>query len=149
MEIAATDDDGNPSALRVTVTNVGDVPADMPILSQGCAPDNGIRLQSTWIPDEPSGRGYGSGYGCGIVDGPGLIYRVEHDWVRLRPGEFMTDTERLVWDRRDEEGRGTVEYWVEYTPPAVTTKEAANLLQSGYVIPAEKLETPHASFRVH
>lgn len=148
MEVATTDDDGHPTALAITITNVGSVPVDMPTLKQGCSPDNGIRIVSSWTPDLPSDHGFGSGSACGMFDQPALLYRVQHDWVRLRPGESMTDTERLVWDQHHEEGPGTVEYWVEFTPPAATAKDIADLLQSGHIIPTEELETAHASFHI-
>ena len=147
MEIATTDDDGSPSSLRVTIKNIGGVPVDMPVLAQACSPDNGFRIHASWSPDEPSGLGHGSGGACGMGDGPSLEYRVQHEWIRLRPGESMTTTERLRWTRY-EDGPGSVEYWVEYTPPSMSEGEFARLTEAGYVIPTEELETPHASFHV-
>lgn len=149
MEVATTDDDGYPSALMITIRNVGDVPVDMPVLKGDCSPDNGFRIETGWTPDKPDGHGYGSGGGCGIGDGPSLQSRIEHAWVRLRPGESMTQTERFNWGGYARgAGSGTVEYWVEYTPPAITEKEATILKQAGYLIPTETLETQHSSFHV-
>ncbi len=37
VEIATTDDDGYPSALRITIRNVGGVPVDMPVLHERCS----------------------------------------------------------------------------------------------------------------
>jgi hypothetical protein len=148
VEIATTDDDGYPSALRITITNVGGVAVDMPVLKEACTPDNGLRIQSSWTPDE-SRPGVGRGYGCGEGDGPGLMHRIQHEWVRLRPGESMTDTEHVEWSDYEKDGPGTVEYWVEYEPPAVTDGEAATVQQAGYIIPTEKLETQHSSFHMH
>jgi len=147
MEIAATDDDGYPSALRITITNVGGVPVDLPF-KEACSPDNGYLIRTGWVPDEPTGRGYGEGYGCGFADGPNLRWRIEHEWVRLRPGDFLTATERLRWTRHDEDGPGTVEYWVEYDPPYVTPAEFSELSNAGYIIPTEEVTTEHMSFHV-
>jgi hypothetical protein len=148
MEIATTNDDGYPSSLRITVKNAGGVPVDMPVLKQGCSPDNGIKIQSTWMPDEPTDHGHGSGGACGMSDYPSLLYRVQHTWVRLRPGESMTNTERLTWSNGGENVPGTVEYWVEYMPPSATPAEVAELLGEGYVIPTDEVTTEHASFHV-
>lgn len=148
VEIATTDDDGYPSALRITITNVGGVPVDMPVLQRGCSPENGIRIESSWTADDPRAPGRGFGGGCGAGDGPSLAYRIQHQWVRLRPGESMTDTERASWEAYAGLGSGTVEYWIEYTPPTVTIGEIASMQRAGYVIPTEKLETQHSSFHV-
>jgi hypothetical protein len=147
VEIATTDDDGNPSALRITITNVGGAPVDMPVLQEGCAPENGIRVQAIWSTDS-SGIGVGRGNPCGIFDGPSLEYRMRREWVRLRSGEFMTATRRAGWTDFRRDGSGTVEYWVEYTPPAFTDEQAARLQRAGYIIPTEKLETKHSSFHI-
>jgi len=149
MEIATTNEDGYPSSLRITVKNVGGIPVDMPVPKQECSPDKGLRIQTNWVPDEPTNHGFGSGWGCGMGDQPSLLFRVQHTWVRLRPGESMTDTERLTWSNGGENVPGSVEYWVEYTPPDATPAEVAGLLEEGYVIPTEKLTTEHASFHVH
>jgi hypothetical protein len=137
FEVATTGDDGYPSALRITISNVRGVAVDMPVLPQACLPDNGFRVEEAWTPDEPTGHGFGSGFGCGMEFGPNLPDRIEHEWVRLRPGESMTTTTRLRFARRDRDGPGTEEYWVEYTPPALRPEEIARLSQAGYVIPVE------------
>jgi hypothetical protein len=149
FEVATTDDDGYPSSLRITIRNVGGVPVDMPVLKEDCSPDNGFHIWSSWTPDEFNNHGSGSAYGCGSGDQQTLGWRVRNDWLRLRPSESMTDTQRVRWDDYRKEGGGTVEYWVAYTPPSATAQEIAALTQAGYVIPTEKLETPHSSFHVH
>jgi hypothetical protein len=58
----------------------------------------------------------------------------------------MTKTLQLDPESRDE---GTIEYWVEYTPPDATARELEELLQSGFIIPTEKLATEHRSFMIH
>jgi hypothetical protein len=148
-EVATTDDDGYPSALLITISNVGGVAVDMPVLQEDCTPDNGYHVQTTWTPDESSsGLGLGRGYGCGAGDQSSLMFRVQHAWVRLRPGESMTQTKRIDWRDFAKDGPGTVEYWVEYTPPSPNEKEAASLKQAGYIISVETLETQHSSFHV-
>jgi hypothetical protein len=148
VEVATTDDDGYPSSLRITITNVGGVPVDMPMLKPDCSPDNGFHIETSWSPDDGH-LGVGSGYGCGGSGGSGLIYRIQHDWVRLRPGEFMTECERVEWSNYAKDGPGTLEYWAEYFPPSVSGQEVASLLRNGYVIPTETLETRHSSFHLN
>jgi hypothetical protein len=148
VEVATTDDDGYPSALRITITNVGGVPVDMPVLKPDCSPDNGFHIETSWRPDDGH-PGVGSGYGCGSSDRPTLMYRIQHDWVRLRPGEFMTESEHVEWSNYAKDGPGSLEYWVEYYPPSVSGQEIASLFQKGYVIPTETLETRHASFHLN
>jgi hypothetical protein len=147
-EVATTDDNGNPSSLRITIKNVGAVAVDMPILKTGCSPDNGIRVQVSWVSDAPTGYGVGSGGACGTSEMRTLLRRVQHEWVRLRPGESMSDTERLTWSTGGENVPGTVEYWVEYTPPNATSQQVNELMEDGYYIPTEKLETEHSAFHV-
>lgn len=141
-EVAATTDEGYPAALRITLTNIGDVPVDLPILGLTCSPDNGIAVRAAWT----DGRdGSGMGGGCWLCGLSSLKVRVEKDWVRLRPGEFMTTSANLrgVYARF---GPGTVEYWVEYTPPKATPQEVEDLQQAGYIIPTGKLHTEHQRF---
>jgi hypothetical protein len=147
-EVATTTDDGYPSSLRVTIRNVGGVTVDMPVLAGSCHPDNGIQVQEGWESFEHPGSGFGGGSGCGMGDVPTLMDRIRCEWVRLRPGESMTETARIHRSVM-EQGPGTVTYWVEYTPPDATPAEVETLMQAGTYIPTEKLETPHESFEVH
>lgn len=144
MEVAATTEAGNPSALRVTVKNVGNVAVSMPMLRDGCHPDNGVQLESSW--SNAGGFGGGTGGGCGVTDQPTMMDRAKGQWILLRPGEFMTTMLKFEPPVKEAE---TVEYWVQYTPPDATAREIEELLQAGYVIPTEKLETEHRSFVVH
>jgi len=77
-----------------------------------------------------------------------LMYRVRNDWIRLQPGEFITVSESFR-SHFQEIKPGTVEYWVEYVPPEASLKELAELGQSGYIVPTEKIETAHQTFVVH
>ncbi|HEV2214751.1 MAG TPA: hypothetical protein VGR64_05635, partial [Terracidiphilus sp.] len=84
----------------------------------------------------------------GDSDVPPLMYRIQHDWVRLRPGEHLTESVQIRWVAY-EAGPGTVTYWVVYTPPDATAVQVNKLMQDGTYIPTEKLETPHVSFNVN
>jgi hypothetical protein len=143
-ETAATTDEGHPAALRVTAKNIGSVTVTMPMLGGSCSPDNGVALQSFWVSIDER-RGSGGGGACGISDQPPLSERVRKQWIRLRPGEYMTTMIRLTEAQYD---AGTVEYWVEYTPPDATAQEIKQLMQDGFVIPTEKIATEHRRFQV-
>lgn len=146
-EIAATTDDGNPAALRVTLTNNGNTAVTLPVLSSACSPTNGVTVAVKWIPDDPT-RGGGGGGGCAGSPRRSLAQRVEQGWIRLHPGEYMTTTLSLRDEINSFGGPGTLEYWVEYTPPQATRVEISSLLESGYIIPTEKLQTQHQCFRI-
>ncbi len=148
VEIAATTDDGDPAALRVTLTNNGNTAVTMPLPSPACSPDNGVGVRATWISDDNPGKGAGIGGGCGSSDGRTLMQRVERNWICLRPGEYMTTTLSLR-GQINSFGPGILEYWVEYTPPQATQAEISSLFESGYVIPTEALQSQHQSFRIH
>jgi len=144
-EVATTSDEGYPVALRVTVKNVGNLIVTMPMLSSDCYPENGLTLESGWTsPDGKNGSGGGSG--CGISDQPTLLERVRSKWIRLAPGEFMTTMLRLSAPTKKP---GTIEYWVEYTPPAATSGEIEELMRVGYAIPTDKLTTEPQQFVIH
>ena len=145
-EVATTTDDGYPSTLRVTLKNVGGATVDMPMLAQGCSPDNGERLVVSWTSDDSS-LDSGSGMSCGMSDQGSLMTRLKRDWIRLRPGESMTVTERIR-GKYDETKRGTVHYQVEYDPPRATNADLAQVFSAGFVIPTEKLTTTEQSFRI-
>jgi hypothetical protein len=145
-EVAATTDDGIPSAFRVTLRNVGNVAVDLPML-ESCVPHGGgASISWFWHPaDAALGEGAGGGEGCGPGTGPSFLERVRSKWIRLRPGEFLT-IGRSVRGIFDSLKAGTVTYWFTYTPPQGTADELAELQQKGYVLPSRKLETAHLSF---
>ena len=148
LEIATTDEDGHPTAFLVTVKNAGGVSVDMPVLHSSCMADGGIQIRMSWISSDPQnqhGRGWGGA--CGMTDRPSLITRVKNEWIRLRPGEFVTNTESIRNQTFDLEA-GTVEYWAVYDPPQATAKEVAELQQAGYNIPTEPIETGHRTFAI-
>jgi hypothetical protein len=71
-EVAATTDQGYPSALRVTLRNVVNRTVTMPVMGGDCHPDNGVRSESFWMSiDEQSGMAGGGG--CGITDQPACL----------------------------------------------------------------------------
>ena len=144
-EVAASTAEGYPAALRVTLRNVGNLAVTMPLLGSDCHPENGVQLVSFWLSvDEKSGTG--GGIGCGMSDRPTLQARVRSQWIQLAPGEFMTTMLRVETPKTLP---GTVEYWVEYIPPDATARERADLLQAGYLIPSDKLQTEHRTFAIH
>lgn len=148
-EVAATTDEGYPAALRITVRNAGNLTVDMPVLSPSCHPDGGVQVRLSWTSDDPEDHtGYGDGYACGMSDMPRIEKRIENDWIRLRPGEFLTVTENIRGRYRKFKP-GVVEYWVEYTPPDATPETVKELLESDHIVPSESLETPRSSFRLH
>ena len=150
MEVAATTEEGYPSVLRVTVKNVGNVAVDMPMPVVGCLPHGGhVSMHLEWRPNQSkNGDSKGWGEGCGEGEGPSLMDRIHDEWIHLRPGEFVISSENLH-ERLGKVDPGTIEYWVEYVPPEVSTKKLAELQLAGYVVPTEKIETAHLSFVVH
>ena len=121
MEVATTTDDGYPAALRITLRNVGVVTIDLPLLKTSCTPEGGIDLQMRWTANDPTHLGFGWGGGCGSGDNLSLLKRIKEQWIRLRPGEYMTMTESIR-GRVAELTSGTLEYWAEYIPPEVSAR---------------------------
>lgn len=146
MEVATTNDERLPQALRITARNIGGVAVTMPVLGDRCAPENGLKIQTTLSARDGKSVGVGGAGACGIFDRPSLSSRIRTEWVLLRPNEYMTATLRLTPPSKEP---GTVEYWAEYWPPNLTKQESEELVEAGYVIPTEKMETEHASFEIH
>lgn len=145
MEVATTSEDGYPSAIRITVKNIGAVPVDMPLPEGSCVVEGGgVQVRSAWHSTDGL-TGSGSGGSCGTDHFPTLQWRMQNEWIRLRPGEFVSLTKNVRRDFRDRKP-GTVEIWAEYQPPEVKPAELAALEQVGYIIPTEKIETEHRSF---
>jgi hypothetical protein len=149
VEVAASTDDGTPSVLRVTLTNAGDVAADIPMPELDCAAGGGqIEIHLDWFPENSGGLlGTGSGFGCGRSDMPSLTTRVHNEWIRLQPGEFIVMSQSIR-ARLANLDPGTVEYWAEYIPPEVTAADLAELRRAGYNAPREKVRTAHETFAV-
>jgi len=150
-EVAATTDEGYPSVLRITIKNVGNVAVDMPMPKAPCVPgDGGVMVRSEWRPSDPEDHtaSFSGIAGCAMDHFPSLKFRVAHQWIRLRPGEFIVISESLREDFLDLRP-GTVTYWVQYIPPRVPPEELIDLQRSGFVVPIEKIETAHQTFVVH
>ncbi len=145
-EIAATTDDGLPAALRITIKNAGSLVVDMPLSPFSCYPSGGVSVEFFWHSNQDN-TGEVHGHGCGGGKSQPLTERVPEDWIRLRPGEFVTSTENLRSLFRNLKP-GVVEYWVEYTPPDATPKEILALQELGYIIPTENLATAHKHFDI-
>jgi len=148
-EVATTTEEGYPAVPRITVTNVGNVAIDMPMPALECLPHGGyVVIHLSWTPENLDGlTGRGWGQGCGRTHSESLLKRVQTEWIHLRPGEFIVSSENLH-KRLGNVDPGNVEYWFEYIPPEATPKELAELRQAGYVVPTERIETPHQTFVV-
>jgi len=146
-EVAATTEDGYPSALRITLKNVGDMAEDMPMPNFGCpGGDGALHVQVEWQSEDGMA---GSGGGCGgrLDHRPPLIERVRHEWLRLQPGEFLVMSQSIRPSLQDLQP-GFVSYWVEYSPPILKAAEILELQGAGYLVPTQKIETTHETFRM-
>ena len=147
MEVATTNDDGSPQALRFTLTNIGDHAVMLPFPSIGCIGEGGrIRLDAKVISGETTG---GLGFGCGGSSGEGIesfVHKVRRSWLHLEPGEFLVFT----GDRRSmlgkNEGMLTYEYWAEYEPPTLRADEKQQASAEGYLIPTVPIASQHLKF---
>lgn len=147
VEVATTTEEGTPSSVQVTITNIASAPAIMPVLHQGiCAPERGIHVEMTWVAAD---RRTGSGGSSNDCAGSGLTVStlIRKDWVLLRPGESMTETIGLR-GRYSDYQPGTVTYHIEYLPPAASPKDIAGQAALGYFIPTESLATADESFDI-
>ena len=152
MEVATTTEDGYPSAIRITLRNTGGLPVDMPMPEVAClVGGGGMEVRADWHPVDTDRRkeSTSSGAWCTADVFPSLQFRVENEWIRLRPGEFITATQSMRRTLRERKpGPGIIELWAEYIPPEVKPDELAALEQAGYNIPTEKIETEHRSFNL-
>lgn len=147
VETATTDDDGNPTSLRVTITNEGGADVRMPLLREGlCQPDQQLLAVVNFKPDVEPKEGSGYGASCMSGDEPTLLQRIRRDWVRLRIGESLVTTIPLRRPYTTEPG--TVEYSVFCTPAKASPAELAEVWKAGYVIPTKPLESQRQSFHV-
>ena len=143
VEVATTTNSGQPSAVRITLKNIGTITADLPMPQLGCECEDGsLTMKYEWHsidPNDHSGRG--SVCVGGLTDQSPLMVRASREWIRLQPGEFLTVTENLktVLQHLDP---GTVEFWWLYTPPRLTSAELIELQRSGYTVPTDVVSTP-------
>lgn len=148
MEVATTNEDGSPQALRFTLTNDGNTPVVLPIPTIDCITGNGrIYLHSKIASGNPNGGGFGHGClsGGGHV-GEKIVERVKKEWIELQPGEFLvfTGDGRTMLDKSD--GLITYEYWAEYEPPKLSETESRQLQEAGYVVPADNVTSEHLTY---
>lgn len=86
--------------------------------------------------------------GCSQDHFAPLKNRVKDDWIRQKPGEFITVSDNLRKHFRNLKP-GFVDYWVEYTPPDVKQVELLELQRTGYVVPTKKVITISQTLRIH
>ena len=149
MEVASTNDDGSPQALRFTLTNVGDVAMVLPEPSIHCSGIYGqINVQPKIIAGTPEGNGLAMACaGTSGTDGRRTIVETIRDsWFHLQPGEFLvfTGDGRQMLART--EGLITYEYWAEYKPPVLNDADKAKAESAGYHIPSELVVSAHLTY---
>lgn len=147
MEVAATTRGGVPAAIRVTLTNAGYVAVDLPMPGSLCSGEDGaLNIRMEWHSNDPNDHsGVGWGCGSGYGDRAPLLERARDDWMHLLPGEFLTVTENIR-SKVESLAPGRVEFWAEYTPPLVNSKEMTELKAAGYAVPTEELVTERQNF---
>jgi hypothetical protein len=146
MAVATTTDEGAPEALQFTLTNVGKSTIILPAPSIDCSGENGTIALRSIVRNNSSGRGRGHGCMTGTSDEPPLIERVKTNWLHLRPGDSITllgDCRHML-DRVD--GGATYEFWAVYEPPPLPAAELKQLIDAGYNVPSEKIESSHLTF---
>ncbi len=148
MEVATTNDDGSPQALRFTLTNAGNRDLEVPLPGVDCEMNRGsIHVGSKIIAGNP--KGIGGGHGCGVGDSArsaGFIEEIKTSWYHLQPGEYLVfigDARRMI-DKT--EGTLTYEYWAEYEPPRLTNAELRAAEAEGYLVPSAKAVSAHMTF---
>lgn len=72
--------------------------------------------------------------------------RVRENWIRLQPGEFITQTVMLS-SQFARFRPGTVDYWLEYTSPRLTAKELVQLRAAGYFAPTKSARTQSETYK--
>jgi len=145
MDVATTTEEGYPSALRITVKNIGNVAVDMPLPVVGCLPQDGhlfVRLE--WHPihsDSMHGHGWGEscGEGCGDCMKLSLTNRIRKEGIHLRPGEFITSSENMQLRLNGIEP-GLVEYWIELVPPRPQNRIFLNCGRPDSLFPRRRLK---------
>jgi len=151
MEAATTTDDGKPSSFRITLKNVGSLAADLPMPEARCVVGGGgIEIRSLWYSGDPATRssGFSAGATCGMDHFPSLQYRVQNQWIRLRPVESVVVSVSVRREFISAE-KGELEFWAEYTPPDLKDGERAELQESGLFAPMKKIETEHRTYPIY
>lgn len=141
-------DKGLPKGFTFVFVNVSEHQLRMPLPTQ-CNGGNGtVLLRSRLEPLNRLGVPSGSGGGCGsgdFVGGPGVLEWAKH-WKPLEPGQSLT----VSYSRRDlfnfQEDAGTYEFWGEYLPPQLTTRDVSVLENEGFDFPRVSLTSAHLRF---
>ena len=148
MEVATTNDDGSPQALRFTLTNVGNYAVMLPIPAIDCSGDVGrIHVLSKTITGRPDGGGLGHGCSSWTEGGMrSILERIKKEWLHLEPGEFLTFTGdgRSIIDKSN--GNLGYEFWAEYEPPKLSDEEKEEEISAGILFPTEPLTSGHLTF---
>ena len=148
LEVATTNEDGSPQALRFTLTNEGDTGVDLPMPALDCVTSNGrVYLHSKIITGKTGELGFG--HGCGSGGGHGYrssVARIKTEWLHLEPGEFLvfTGDGRTMLDKS--EGLITYEYWAEYEPPKLSEEDRIQAHEAGYAVPAHSVTSWHLTY---
>ena len=151
VETATTTDDGKPSSFRITLKNVGSITVDLPMPEANCVVGGGgIEIRSLWYSGDPAtgSLGISAGTGCGMDHFPSLQYRVQNQWIRLRPGESVVVSASVRREFISAE-KGNLELWAEYTPPELKDGERAELQEGGMLAPMKNIESEHQTYPIY
>ena len=149
MEVATTNDDGSPQALRFTLTNAGDVAIVLPEPAILCSGIYGrLYVQSKIIAGTPKAAGLtvGCTYTSGMDQSRTIVETIRDSWFHLRPGEFLVFTVDGRHLLAKSEGLITYEYWAEYNPPMVNDVLRIEAESAGYHIPSDSVASAHLTY---
>jgi hypothetical protein len=150
MEVATTNEDGSPQALRFTLADFGNSGIDLPTPAIDCDGRTGsIVVHSKVIAQQDEHFVAMRSHGCAasVVAGRvSLLAEIRQSWFHLQPGEFLvfTGDGRRMLDKAD--GLHTYEYWAEYKPPSVTQQHKAQAEHAGFAVPGEAVTSVHLTY---
>lgn len=148
MEVATTNEDGSPQALRFTLANVGERAVMLPLPAIDCSGDAGrIHVLSKVVSGSPDEGGVG--HGCASWTEGGvrpILERIKKEWLHLEPGEFLafTGDGRSIIDKSN--GNLEYEFWAEYEPPKLRDEERKEAISAGLLFPTEPVTSGHLTF---
>lgn len=141
VEVATTDADENPTAIRIELRNVGESPVDLPPLAVGCgAKSGGVMLLFHFEPG-PGNKAKVDGCAGSFLSAGTLLEQARRDWLRLQTGEYLVMTESIRMYMNGL-GPGRLTYQAEYDPQAMSAADKRELLEAGFVFPEEKVMSP-------
>jgi len=150
IEVATTNEDGSPQALRFTLTNVGNRAIELPMPAIDCTTRFGsIIVRSKVIATKKDEFVSMRGHGCGSGSEGGnvsLLEEIRSSWFHLEPGEYLvfTGDGRRMLDKAD--GSYTYEYWAEYTPPQLSEQDQMEAKRARIVIPLDSVASTHLTY---